>query len=131
VPLRLLVADDHESVRKSVRTLLSTKKSWQVCGEAANGREAVEKAQQLHPDVIILDLNMPVMNGFEAALEIRRIAPSSKIVFFSVHDFAGKAERFGADAFVDKLSATQELVTTIERVTGRPRKGSTAVAGPS
>jgi two-component system, NarL family, nitrate/nitrite response regulator NarL len=116
--LRLLVADDDKSIRGLVRTLLGAKDGWQVCGEATNGKEAVEKVQELNPDVIILDLSMPVMNGFEAGAKIRRIAPAVKIVFFSVHDAPLSLGQFGADAFVPKLSAEQELVPTIERVTG-------------
>jgi DNA-binding NarL/FixJ family response regulator len=71
---------------------------------------------ELSPDVVILDLSMPVMNGFEAAVEIRRIAPSIKIVFLSVHDVPATAREVGADAFVSKTSSAEELVATIERV---------------
>ena len=122
VSLRLLVVDDEKCIRTLVRTLLGARHSWHVCGEAANGREAVQKVLELDPDVIILDLSMPVMNGFEAARVIRRLAPSTKIVFFSVDDVPVDTGRFGADAFVPKCSAAQELVTTIERVIGHPRK---------
>jgi len=121
VPLRLLIADDNEVLRMGLRALIGNRHGWQVCGEAANGEEAVAKVRELAPDVVILDLTMPVMNGFEAAAEIRRIAPSTKIVFFSVHDVPAVAREIGADAFVSKSSAAQELVTTIERVVGQPR----------
>jgi len=116
VRLRILVADDNEVVRLGVRTLLRSKRDWEACGDATNGREAISKVWELSPDVVILDLSMPVMNGFEAAVEIRRIAPSIKIVFLSVHDVPATAREVGADAFVSKTSSAEELVATIERV---------------
>lgn len=125
MPLRLLVADDHEIVRIGLRALLSAKHDWEICGEAANGREAIGKVWELSPDVIILDLTMPVMNGFEAAEEIRRIAPATKILFFSAHDVPVTAAEVGADAFVAKTSPTQELIETIERVSAQPQRART------
>jgi DNA-binding NarL/FixJ family response regulator len=116
VRLRILIADDNEVVRLGVRTLLLSKRDWEACGEATNGREAISKVSELSPDVVILDLSMPVMNGFEAAAEIRRIAPSIKIVFLSIHDVPATAREVGADAFVSKTSSAEELVATIERV---------------
>jgi DNA-binding NarL/FixJ family response regulator len=117
-PLRLLVADDDESIRVLVRSLLESKPGWQVCGEATNGVEAVEKVGELNPDVVLLDLSMPIMNGFQAAAKIRRISPSTKIVFFSIDDIGVIAREVGADAFVSKFSATEDLFATIERATG-------------
>jgi two-component system, NarL family, nitrate/nitrite response regulator NarL len=130
VLLRILVADDNEVVRSGVQALLFPKREWEICGYAANGREAIAKVWELSPDVIILDLSMPVMNGFEAAAEIRRTAPSTKIVFLSVHDVPATAREVGANAFVSKSSSAQELIATIESVTGpseHPRaKGKSA-----
>lgn len=114
--LRILVADDNEVVRLGIRALLSSRCDWDICGDAANGREAINKVWELSPDIIILDLSMPVMNGFAAATEIRKIAPSIKIVFLSIHDVPATAREVGADAFVSKTSSAQELVATIERV---------------
>jgi DNA-binding NarL/FixJ family response regulator len=122
VPVRLLVADDNEIVRMGVRTLLRDRADWQICGEATNGREAIGKVWDLSPDVVILDLSMPLMNGFQAAAEIRRIAPSTKIVLFSIHEVPSSATAVGADAFVSKTMTAQELVATIERVIGPPPK---------
>jgi DNA-binding NarL/FixJ family response regulator len=119
--LRLLIADDHEIVRMGVRTLLKNRADWEICGDAANGREAIAKVWELSPDVVILDLTMPIMNGFEAATEIRRIAPSTKIVFFSVHDVPATAIEVGGDAFISKTAPPQELIATIERVTDLSR----------
>jgi DNA-binding NarL/FixJ family response regulator len=114
--LRILVADDHEALRMGLCALIGHKAGWQVCGEAANGEEAIAKVRDLAPDVVILDLTMPVINGFEAAAEIRRIAPSTKIVFFSVHDVPVVAREVGADVFVSKSSAAQVLISAIERL---------------
>ena len=76
MPVRILIADDNEVVRLGLRALLNPNRDWEVCGDATNGRDAITMVWELSPDVIILDLSMPVMNGFEAAGEIRRIAPS-------------------------------------------------------
>jgi len=120
VSLRLLIADDNEVVRVGVRTLLRQRSDWEVCGDAANGREAIAKVWELSPDVIVLDLSMPVMNGFEAATEIRRISPSTKIVMLSVHDVPAVAREVGADAFVRKTTSAAELLAAIERIVGPP-----------
>jgi DNA-binding NarL/FixJ family response regulator len=124
VSLRLLVADDSEPLRAGLRILCEGLRGWQICGEAVNGEEAVAKVRELAPDVILLDLDMPVMSGFEAATLIRRFAPSTRIVFFSVHNVSAAATRLGADAFVSKSSAGPELISTIERVVGSSRTHS-------
>ena len=121
MPLRFLIADDHEVVRIAVRILIAQTDDWQVCGEAANGIEAVLKASQLAPDVLILDLSMPGMNGFEVAEEVRRRAPSTKIVFFTMHEVPVTAREVGADAFVAKTDPAQNLITTIDRVISESR----------
>jgi two-component system nitrate/nitrite response regulator NarL len=119
VLLRLLIADDHEIVHVGVRTLLKDRHDWEICGRAANGREAIAKVRELSPDVVLLDLSMPIMNGFEAAKEIRRIAPSIKIIFYTAHDVPAIASEAGADALVSKSTSAQELIATIERVTSQ------------
>ena len=84
---RILIVDDYPTARKTVRSLLV----WHhmdVCGEAENGKQAIEKVKQLQPDLVLLDINMPVMNGVQAAYEIRQIAPSTKILFFTIHQKA-------------------------------------------
>jgi DNA-binding NarL/FixJ family response regulator len=115
--LRLLIADDHAVVRLGLRSLLSDKAEWQVCGEASDGETAVARVLQLAPDVVILDLTMPGMNGFNAAREIRRVAPSTVIIFFSIHELSSIADQAGADAFISKTSAPSELIALIERLT--------------
>ena len=113
---RLLIVDDHEVVRTSVRMLFANVESFEVCGEAQNGMEAIRMVPELSPDVVILDLSMPGMNGFEAAAKIRLIAPSIKIVLFSVHEIPTTARWAGADAFVSKSSTLRDLALTVNRV---------------
>jgi DNA-binding NarL/FixJ family response regulator len=113
---RILIVDDHEVARMGVRMLLSNYGSFEVCGEAKDGMEAIRMVPELSPHVVILDLSMPKMNGFETAARLRQMAPSVKIVFFSVHEVPTSARWVGADAFVSKSSAPQELVHTINRV---------------
>jgi DNA-binding NarL/FixJ family response regulator len=110
------VVDDNEIVRMGVRGLLCSQPQWEICGEAENGADAISKVAELSPDVVILDMIMPVISGIEAASRIRRISPSTKIVFFSIHDTPTTARMAGADAFVSKSSAAQELVRAINNV---------------
>ena len=84
--MRILIADDHEAVRKGVCAILSSRADVEVCGEAENGRETVEKANALKPDLIILDITMPVLSGFEAAREIRKTLPYVPILILSMHE---------------------------------------------
>src|ERR1700687_1753822 len=116
MPARLLIVDDHEIVRMGVRTLFAKDDSLEVCGEAQNGMEAVRMVSDLSPDVVILDLSMPGMNGFETAAKIRLLAPSIRIVLYSVHEIPNTARWVGADAFVSKSSTLQELALTVNRV---------------
>jgi two-component system, NarL family, invasion response regulator UvrY len=108
--------DDHEIVRFGVRLLLSDRDDWEVCGEAGDGFEALEKVAELSPDIVILDLAMPAMSGLDAAKQIREIAPSTRIVFFSFHEIPTAAQLVGADAFVSKSLAAEELEKTIDAV---------------
>src|ERR1700676_2634613 len=85
---RILIVDDHHAARTTLRELLDWH-SFQVCGDAQNGKEAVEKVVELKPDIVLMDINMPIMNGIIAATEIRRIAPTTKIVFLTIHDGPG------------------------------------------
>jgi DNA-binding NarL/FixJ family response regulator len=117
--VRIVLADDHEVVRQGVRRFLETQPSIEICGEAANGKEAVDKALSLKPDIVILDLSMPVMNGVEATRQIRQLLPSTKIIVFSMHDFAQLADtvkQAGADAYVSKSTQVDKLYEAIRRV---------------
>jgi DNA-binding NarL/FixJ family response regulator len=113
--------DDYKTARSTIRALLDWH-SFQVCGEAKNGKEAIEKVQKLKPEIVLLDINMPEMNGIQAAYEIRHIAPSTKIVFFTVHDSPQvvSAMHVYADAFVSKSAAGTELIPTLNRLTQKP-----------
>jgi DNA-binding NarL/FixJ family response regulator len=112
---RILLVDDHELVRKGISCLLIL--TWEVCGEAQNGMEAIESVLHLKPDLVLLDLSMPVMGGTIAAREIRRVAlKSSKIVLLSVHEsdsLEALAKLVGADAFLSKGCSTEHLRKTI------------------
>ena len=113
---RVLIVDDHELIRTGVRTLLASEPRLEVCGEAKNGREGVEQVKYLHPDLVVLDISMPVMGGLEAAAEIRRVAPKTKIVILSMHDSAPLTEQLrkaGADAFVTKSEAGVKLLQIV------------------
>jgi DNA-binding NarL/FixJ family response regulator len=113
---RLLIVDDHEVVRSGVRKLFTNSGSLVVCGEAKDGMEAIRMVPELSPDVVLLDLSMPGMNGFETAERIRLIAPSIRIVFFSIHEIPATARWVGADAFVSKSATLQELAFTVNAV---------------
>ncbi len=117
--VRVLIADDHEIMRQGVRTLLAGELNWEICGEAVNGREAVEKTFQLSPDLVILDLNMPVLDGLAALREIVAQSPRAKILVLTVHD----SERIiheifsaGADGCLLKSQTAQDLVRAVTTV---------------
>lgn len=107
---RLLIVDDHKIVRAGIASLL--KDSWDICGEAENGKEAVDKVLELKPDLVLLDLSMPVMGGTEAARQIRRLSPATKIIFLSMHDSETtiKLEMMvGADGYLSKSCTPAQL----------------------
>jgi DNA-binding NarL/FixJ family response regulator len=123
VRARVLLVDDIQGIRGGLRSLLASE-SLEICGEAADGEEAIEKVRELHPDVVILDILMPVMNGIEAARVIRRIAPSTKILFFTIEDVPQAraiARSLGVDGFVPKVAARNELISTIRSLFEDPR----------
>jgi DNA-binding NarL/FixJ family response regulator len=126
MPNRVLIVDDHVVVRIGVRLLLDLAPNWVVCGEAEDGEQALREAARLAPDVVILDLSMPGMNGFETAKEIRKVAPSAKIVFFSVHNIPATAREVGADAFVTKSCGVEALLAAMERAVQRPSAADSA-----
>ena len=119
VPARILIVDDHFAARTTIRSLLDWH-SFQVCGDAKDGQEAIEKVIELRPDVVILDINMPVMDGLTAAREIRRILPETKIVFLTIQDTAPIVQhtKLWAHGFVPKSAAGTELIPTLNRIVG-------------
>src|ERR1700722_1562529 len=116
MPSRLLIVDDHEIVRMGVRTLFAHNDLFDVCGEAQSGTEAIRLVPELSPDLVILDLSMPGINGFETAAKIRLLAPSIRIVLFSIHDIPSSVRWVDVDAFVSKSSSLEELLLTVNRL---------------
>jgi YesN/AraC family two-component response regulator len=117
MPARILIVDDHLIARTSIRSLLDGH-GFRICGEAKNGKEAIEKVVELKPDIILLDINMPVMDGIRAAHEIRLISPEANIIFLTGHDvpaFRNATEGL-SDAFVSKYQAETELIPILERL---------------
>jgi DNA-binding NarL/FixJ family response regulator len=115
--MRILLADDHEMVRRGLRSLLQAHPGWVVCAECANGREAVERSAELLPDVAVLDVTMPELNGIDAARQIRRDRPSIATVIFSVHDTEQMVREVllaGAWGYVAKSTSPQDLVLAVD-----------------
>jgi len=120
--LRILIADDHEVVRRGLRSLLASHMDWEVCGEATDGVEAIEKAKNLRPEVVLMDISMPRMNGLDATRIIRRELPECKVIIVSMTDreIASKhTQEVDAAAYVAKSETPQTLLSTIERVVGQ------------
>ena len=115
--LRVLIVDDHESVRAGVAAILNTRGGIEVCGEATNGREALLKAAELRPDLIILDITMPVMDGFTAAREISRAMPGTSVLLLSMHESPGLmhiAKSSGARGYVGKSEGAATLLRAVD-----------------
>lgn len=116
---RVLVVDDHESVRKGVCSILGSHQDIELCGEAADGGEAVEKARTLKPDLIVMDISMPVMDGISAAREIRKILPNTAIIILSMHNsnqLIENAKQLGLSGYVTKSQAGSSLLQAIDCV---------------
>lgn len=116
---RILIADDHELLRRGVRSMLEKETAWEVCGEAVNGREAVEKVTELSPDLVILDINMPVLNGLVAAGQILRNRPQTKILIFTVHDSdqtLKEIQAAGAHGYLSKSNASEDLLRVVKEL---------------
>ena len=113
----ILIVDDSALIRRIIRETLEQQNGWEVSGEAANGREAIEKAQELRPDLIVLDLAMPVMNGLEAARALKRLLPRVPVLMFTNFDAAHlkrEALAAGISAVVSKSGSLQSLVSAIQ-----------------
>jgi DNA-binding NarL/FixJ family response regulator len=119
VPLRLFLADDHEIVRFGLRNLLESQFGWSVVGEAGDGREAVEKVLLLEPDIALLDISMPCLNGLDAAREILGRGGRTKVLILSVHDSQDVIQQVldsGAKGYVLKSDAMRDLIAAVDAV---------------
>src|SRR6202521_5272729 len=117
--LRILVADDHELVRRGIRELLRARRGWTVVGEAVNGLEAVEKANRLKPDVAILDISMPNLDGLQATRRIRETVPTAEVIVLAMHESGQMVRRVldaGALGYVLKSDLAKHLVKAVKDV---------------
>jgi len=116
---RILLVDDFERWRRFVAALLQKCPEWQIVGEASDGLEAIQKAEELRPDLILLDLGLPKLNGIKAARQIRELTPESKIIFLSQEssaDVVQEALSFGAQGYVVKTRVGSDLLAAVEAV---------------
>jgi DNA-binding NarL/FixJ family response regulator len=117
--LKILVADDHDVVRAGMKALLEDQPNWQVVAEAGTGRQAVEKAKATMPDVAMLDVTMPELNGLEAARQIKKLLPNTEILILTVHEseqIAAEVLKVGARGYILKSDAGRELVAAVKAV---------------
>jgi DNA-binding NarL/FixJ family response regulator len=139
---RILLVDDHPIVREGLRTVLQRRTGWEVVGEASNGVEALQKAESLQPDVMVLDITMPKLNGLEVCRLTRQRTPGIEVLFVTQHDspqMMKEALGAGAKGYVVKSNAARDLLEAIEVVSqhriftalARGDGGSSAVSGPS
>ena len=115
--LRVFIADDHDVVRKGLKMLIEEHAGWQVCGEARSGREAVEQCGRLNPDVIVIDVSMPDLNGLDATRQIRKACPKTEVLVISHHDsdeMAAEVMDAGARGYVLKSDSDTDLVRSVE-----------------
>jgi len=126
--IRVLVVDDFEPFREFVRLTLAERPELEIIGEASDGPEAVQKAVELKPDLILLDLGLPTMNGIEVARRFRELVPDSRIIFFSQEssvDLVEEARRMGVWGYVMKAKAGRQLLPTVDEVvSGKESFGS-------
>jgi two-component system response regulator NreC len=117
LPLRILIADDHDVVREGTRAVIERQPGWEVCGVAATGHEAVEQALALKPDIVVMDMTMPELNGLDAAVQIRRRLPQTEILIFSAYqtdELIREVFEAGAKSFIFKSEANHFLVEAIQ-----------------
>lgn len=120
--LRILIADDHDIIRRGLRQLLMAKPGWEICGEAKTGREALTLAEQLKPDIIVMDISMPELNGLEAARQLQKNSPQIGILILTMY-FTDQLVRevidCGARGYILKSDADKELVNAVEALANR------------
>lgn len=117
--LRILIADDHALIRQGLRTILEAQPGWTICAEAENGRQAVKLSAEMTPDVVLLDVSMPELNGLDAIRQIRKAAPAAEVLILTMHE----SERLASDAFqagargcVLKSDGPRQLVAAVEAI---------------
>jgi DNA-binding NarL/FixJ family response regulator len=124
LPLRILIADDHQAIRQGVRTFLENRDGWQIAGEASNGREALLLARATQPDIAVLDYSLPLMNGLELTRAIKRELPRTGILIYTMHDqesILTEVLRAGARGYVLKADPSSHLVSAVEAIAdGKP-----------
>jgi DNA-binding NarL/FixJ family response regulator len=117
--LRILVVDDHAVVRRGVRSLLESHEGWEVCGEATTGREAVEQSRRLRPDVVVMDLSLPELNGLDATRQILKDAPDTEVLVLTMHhseELARDVLKAGARGYVLKADADENLISAVDNL---------------
>jgi DNA-binding NarL/FixJ family response regulator len=120
--LRILVVDDHDIIRRGLKDLLTAKAGWEICGEAKTGKEAVTLSEQLKPDIIVMDISMPDLNGMEAARRIHKILPKTGILILTMHfsdQLVREVVEAGARGYILKSDADKELVTAVDSIANR------------
>ena len=118
---RVLVVDDHTVIRRGIQSILRAWPEWQISGEAANGEEAVRLTQDLKPDIVLMDISMPVMGGLEATRAIRKISPETKVLLLTLHDsleWVESALQAGARGYLLKSDTEGELIRALNVVAG-------------
>jgi DNA-binding NarL/FixJ family response regulator len=116
-PLRIVIVDDHAVVRRGVRALLESQPEWEIVGEAATGREAVDLAKRLQPDIVIMDLSLPELNGLDATHQIVKGSPRTEVIVLTMHhseELARNVLQAGARGYVLKSDADQNLIAAVE-----------------
>ena len=120
-PIKVLLVDDHAVVRDGIRARLESSADFEVVGEAVNGREAIQKTGDLNPDVVLMDISMPVMNGMDAARQLRSSFPDLKVIILTMHEHKEYIQgviRCGAQGYIVKDVSAQEMISAIKTVMG-------------
>jgi DNA-binding NarL/FixJ family response regulator len=130
-PFRILIADDHEVVRRGVRALLESHPGWEVCGEAKDGRDAVESAKALRPDLVLVDVGMPNLNGLDATRQILNVLPSTRVLILTMHEseqIIREVLEVGARGFLLKSDTARDLIAAVEALQRRTTFFTSSVA---
>src|SRR6476646_8545829 len=117
MPLRILIVDDHAVVRRGIRSLLESHDGWEVCGEATTGRGAVEQSRRLRPDVVVMDLSLPELNGLDATRQILKDAPDTEVLVLTMHhseELARDVLKAGARGYLLKSDADENLIAAVD-----------------